>query len=335
MMGEGTGRRNGKTADGGPEEWPGDRTGGGDKPLVEHNRRQTNMRMQGRRESTNVRDIRGRRGGKMVGGLGLGGLALVALFAYMTGGNPLNAVLNAVMGGGAGGTAVQQDAAEEYAPSAEEQELAKFSRQILAGTEDVWEGIFARMGRTYESPTLVLFTDAVQSGCGGASKQTGPFYCSADKCLYIDLSFFSNMRRELGADGDFAYAYVIGHEVGHHVQNLLGTLGEAHRQMAGMDKELANRISVRLELQADFLAGVWAHHDNARFGSLEDGDIEEAIRCAEVIGDDYLQKKARGYVQPESFTHGKSSSRMKWFKKGLVSGDLNDGDTFSVPFGEL
>ena len=206
---------------------------------------------------------------------------------------------------------------------------------MLAGTEDAWSGIFEKAGRTYEAPTLVLFTDAVQSGCGGASKQVGPFYCSADRCLYIDLTFFSNMRRELGADGDFAYAYVIGHEVGHHVQNLLGTLGEAHAKMAKLDKEAANRISVRLELQADFLAGVWAHHDNARFGSLEDGDIEEAIRCTQVIGDDYLQKKARGTVQPETFTHGKSESRMKWFKRGYDTGDLREGDTFSVSFEEL
>ena len=292
------------------------------------------MRMQGRRESTNVRDIRGRRTARTVGGLGLGGLALVALFAYMTGGNPLNAVLNAVMGGANGGAAVQETA-EEYVPTAEEEELRSFSAKVLWGTEKVWSQIFAEMGRTYENPTLVLFTDAVQSGCGGASKQTGPFYCSADQCLYIDLSFFSSMRSQLGADGDFAYAYVIGHEVGHHVQHLLGILDDAHRKMARMDKESANQVSVRLELQADFLAGVWAHHDNARFASLEDGDIEEAIRCAEVIGDDYLQKKARGYVQPESFTHGKSSSRMKWFKKGLLTGDLNAGDTFSVPFADL
>ncbi len=290
------------------------------------------MRMQGRRESSNVRDIRGRGGAKMAGGLGIGGLALVALFAYLTGGNPLNAVLSAVMGGGTGGTAAQEG---EYAPTAEEQELATFSSQVLAGTEDVWTGIFRGMGRQYEAPQLVLFTDAVQSGCGGASKQTGPFYCSADQSLYIDLSFFSTMREQLGADGDFAYAYVIGHEVGHHVQHLLGTLDKAHRQMAKLDQEAANQVSVRLELQADFLAGVWAHHDNERFASLEDGDIEEAIQCAEVIGDDYLQKKARGYVQPESFTHGKSSSRMKWFKKGLRTGDLREGDTFSVPFEQL
>ncbi len=294
------------------------------------------MRMQGRRESTHVRDVRGSRA-KMAGGLGLGGLLLVALFAYMTGGNPLNAVLNAVVEGGGGALSAGPGASsgEPYVPTPEEEELASFSKKVLAGTEDVWTDIFRQQGRTYEPPDLVLFTDAVQSGCGGASKQTGPFYCSADRCLYIDLSFFSNMRRELGADGDFAYAYVIGHEVGHHVQNLLGTLTRAHKEMARLDKEAANRVSVRLELQADFLAGVWAHHDNTRFASLEDGDIEEAIRCAEVIGDDYLQKKARGYVQPESFTHGKSSSRMKWFKKGLTTGRLEDGDTFSVPYESL
>ncbi len=294
------------------------------------------MRMQGRRESTHVRDVRGSRA-KMAGGLGLGGLLLVALFAYMTGGNPLNAVLNAVVEGGGGALSAGPGASsgEPYVPTPEEEELASFSKKVLAGTEDVWTDIFRQQGRTYEPPDLVLFTDAVQSGCGGAGKQTGPFYCSADRCLYIDLSFFSNMRRELGADGDFAYAYVIGHEVGHHVQNLLGTLTRAHKEMARLDKEAANRVSVRLELQADFLAGVWAHHDNTRFASLEDGDIEEAIRCAEVIGDDYLQKKARGYVQPESFTHGKSSSRMKWFKKGLTTGRLEDGDTFSVPYESL
>ncbi|MBR3582881.1 MAG: neutral zinc metallopeptidase [Kiritimatiellae bacterium] len=294
------------------------------------------MRMQGRRESTHVRDVRGSRA-KMAGGLGLGGLLLVALFAYMTGGNPLNAVLNAVVEGGGGALSAGPGASsgEPYVPTPEEEELASFSKKVLAGTEDVWTDIFRQQGRTYEPPDLVLFTDAVQSGCGGAGKQTGPFYCSADRCLYIDLSFFSNMRRELGADGDFAYAYVIGHEVGHHVQNLLGTLTRAHKEMARLDKEAANRVSVRLELQADFLAGVWAHHDNSRFASLEDGDIEEAIRCAEVIGDDYLQKKARGYVQPESFTHGKSSSRMKWFKKGLTTGRLEDGDTFSVPYESL
>lgn len=297
------------------------------------------MKMDGRRESSHVRDIRGRGGMKMAGGLGLGGLVLVALFAYLSGGNPVNALLEAVVGG-AGTPGVEAGAAGggAYVPTPEEEELAAFSRKVLAGTEDAWSSIFAEMGRTYEPPDLVLFTDSVQSGCGGATKQTGPFYCSADRCLYIDLSFFSTMREQLGADGDFAYAYVIGHEVGHHVQNLLGTLEAAHKQMAQLDKAAANQVSVRLELQADFLAGVWAHHDNARFGSLEDGDIEEAIECARVIGDDYLQRKARGgdrYVQPETFTHGTSQSRMKWFKKGLRTGDLREGDTFAVPFEAL
>jgi hypothetical protein len=294
--------------------------------------------MQGRRQSSNVQDRRGRGGAKMAGGLGLGGLVLVALFAYLTGGNPLNAVLDAVVGGSGGGSglSVGQGAPEApYVPTAEEEELATFARQILAGTEDVWSRLFEEKGMVYEPPTLVLFTDSVQSGCGGATKQTGPFYCSADRCLYIDLSFFSNMRRELGADGDFAYAYVIGHEVGHHVQNLRGTLRKTHEKMRKLDKEAANRESVKLELQADFLAGVWAHHDNKRFGSLEDGDIEEAIRCAEVIGDDYLQRNARGYVQPETFTHGKSDSRMRWFKKGLDTGDMDAGNTFDVPFDRL
>ena len=287
------------------------------------------MRMQGRRESSNVKDVRGSRA-KMAGGLGVAGLVLVALMAYLSGGNPLNAVLSAVTSGG--GTTASQEA---YVPTAQEEELAEFSRKILAGTEDVWSAIFKQMGRTYKAPTLVLYTDSVQSGCGGATKQVGPFYCSADECLYIDLSFFSDMRRQLGADGDFAYAYVIGHEVGHHVQHLLGTLDDAHAKMSKLDKKSANEISVRLELQADFYAGVWAHHDNARFGSLEDGDIEEAIHCAQVIGDDYLQKKARGSVQPETFTHGTSQSRMRWFKKGLDTGDMSAGNTFSMPFEKL
>ena len=287
------------------------------------------MRMQGRRESSNVKDVRGSRA-KMAGGLGVAGIVLVALMAYLSGGNPLNAVLSAVTSGG--GTTASQ---ETYVPTAQEEELAEFSRKILAGTEDVWSAVFKQMGRTYKAPTLVLYTDSVQSGCGGATKQVGPFYCSADECLYIDLSFFSDMRRQLGADGDFAYAYVIGHEVGHHVQHLLGTLDDAHAKMSKLDKKAANEISVRLELQADFYAGVWAHHDNARFGSLEDGDIEEAIHCAQVIGDDYLQKKARGSVQPETFTHGTSQSRMRWFKKGLDTGDMSAGNTFSMPFEKL
>jgi predicted metalloprotease len=261
---------------------------------------------------------------------------VVALIGYRRGGNPLEALLGAVTRNGGvnlGGQSSEQSS--DYVPTAVEEELKEFSAQILKSTEMVWGKIFAEMGRQYKEPTLVFFTKETTSGCGGATAQVGPFYCSADESLYLDLSFFSEMRSQLGADGDFAYAYVIGHEVGHHVQHLLGTLDNAHRKMAGMGKEEANRVSVRLELQADFLAGVWAHHDNRMFKSLEDGDIEEAIRCAEVIGDDYLQKKARGSVQPETFTHGKSESRMKWFKKGLQTGRLDAGDTFSVPFDSL
>lgn len=287
------------------------------------------MRMQNRRESTNVRDLRGRRGAQMAGGLGLGGLALVALMAYLTGGNPLSAVLSAVSSGaGGGGAAMSQEA---YVPTAEEEEMKVFITQVLGGTEDVWKQLFSEMGRTYTDPTLVLFSREIRSGCGGATSQTGPFYCSADQCVYLDLSFFHTMETELKAGGDFAFAYVIGHEVGHHVQHLLGTLDEVHQKMAHMDKESANQMSVRLELQADFLAGVWAHHDDVRFGSLEVGDIEEGIRCAGAIGDDRLGSADR----PDKFTHGTSRARVAWFFKGYKTGDLRAGDTFSVPFEEL
>ncbi len=224
---------------------------------------------------------------------------------------------------------------QNYTPTEEEEELAQFSRQILAGTEDVWTKLFASMGKEYEPPTLVLFTDAVQSACGNATSQVGPFYCSADQCLYIDLSFFRDMRKTLGADGDFAYAYVIAHEVGHHVQHLLGTLDQAHSQMNRVNETEANNISVRIELQADFLAGVWAHHDNAMFNSLEPGDIEEALDASMKIGDDYLQKRAQGYSVPDSFTHGTSEQRSRWLKRGLSTGDITKGDTFSIPYSSL
>ena len=229
----------------------------------------------------------------------------------------------------------QETTESTYTPTAEDEELAKFTRQILAGTEDVWTQEFKKMGKTYRAPRLVMFTDAVQSDCGGATSSTGPFYCSADQTVYIDLSFFKNMKRSLGADGDFAYAYVIAHEVGHHVQYLLGILGEAHSQMQQMSQKEANRMSVRLELQADFLAGIWAHQDNEMFGSLEDGDIEEGINAASKIGDDYLQKKAQGYTVPDSFNHGTSAQRMRWLKKGITTGDVQQGDTFSQSYDSL
>lgn len=278
------------------------------------------MRLTGRRESNNVEDRRGMSGGTKAGIGGIGGIIVIALFTLLSGGD-LGDVFNNVMQQQASQTTEEQtNGQREF--TEEEEQLAKFSRQILAGTEDVWTEVFQKMGREYTPPTLVLFTGSVQSACGGATSSVGPFYCSADQKLYIDLSFFTTMKQQLGADGDFAYAYVIAHEVGHHVEYLLGTLSKAHEQMAETDNTSANRISVRLELLADYYAGVWAHYDNERFSSLEEGDIEEAIDCAQKIGDNYLQEKARGYSQPESFTHGTSAQRMKWLKKGIESGDM-------------
>ncbi len=283
------------------------------------------MRLDGRRESVNVDDRRGV-GGKAIGIGGIGGLLIAGIIYLLTGQvvDPSQLALPTETGTG------------QVEFTQEEQELASFSKKILAGTEDVWTAYFAKNNLgSYVSPTMVLYTGSTQSGCGTGSASMGPFYCSADQCLYIDLSFFSSMKQQLGADGDFAYAYVIAHEVGHHVQNLLGTLGSAHREMARVGKAEANRISVRIELQADFLAGVWAHHDNAMFSSIEPGDIDEAIRCASVIGDDYLQKKAQGYAVEESFTHGTAAQRKRWLNKGLQTGDIRQGDTFSLRDGQL
>lgn len=297
------------------------------------------MKLNGRRESTNVDDRRRMSGGAKAG-LGIGGIILAALIAWISGGDPFSAVMQTVQENGGlgsvigGQTEVAQDQQREF--TEEEQQLAHFSKQILAGTEDVWTKIFREQGLgEYEYPRMVLYTDAVQTACGNGSAQMGPFYCSGDQALYIDLSFFSTMKQSLGADGDFAYAYVIAHEVGHHVEYLTGQLGRAHQQMARLSEAEANKVSVRLELLADFYAGVWAHYDNKMFGSLEDGDIEKAIKCAQVIGDDYLQKKARGYVVTESFTHGTSAQRMKWFKLGLQTGDMSRGDTFDRSDSEL
>lgn len=285
------------------------------------------MNLSGRRESSNVDDRRGRRSGK-IAGVGIGGAIIIGIICLILGKNPSEIINNSQLTGGA-------ETETAYQPTAEEEELAKFARQILAGTEDVWTAEFKKMGKTYVPPKLVLFTESVQSGCGGATSSTGPFYCSADQCVYIDLSFFSSMKQQLGADGDFAYAYVIAHEVGHHVQYLLGTLQDAHNKMSRLSEKEANKISVRLELQADFYAGVWAYHDNQMFGSLEDGDIEEGLNVASKIGDDYLQKKARGYTVPESFNHGTSAQRTKWLKKGLRTGNVKDGDTFTPQYSQL
>ena len=283
------------------------------------------MKLNGRRESSNVDDRR-RSGLSTAGGVGIGGIIVAALLTWVMGGNPLDAIQQAAEQ--QMNVSTHTEGNREF--TEEEEELAKFSRQILAGTEDVWTEVFRQMGREYVPPRMVLYTGAVKTACGNGSASMGPFYCSGDQCLYIDLSFFTSMKKQLGADGDFAYAYVIAHEVGHHVEYLLGTLTKAHNQMNRMSQVDANRISVRLELLADFYAGIWAYHDNKMFSSIEDGDIEEAIKCAEVIGDNYLQEKARGYSQPESFTHGTSKQRMKWLKLGLTTGDMSKGNTFAL-----
>ncbi len=285
------------------------------------------MNLEGRRQSTNVDDRRGRSVGK-AGGISLGGIIIAGLLYFIFGVNPTEVMEQT---GAIGGTQVESN----YTPSAEEEELAVFAKQILAGTEDVWTSIFKANGMTYQPPRLVLYNDYVQTSTGTASASTGPFYSSADQTVYLDLSFFTSMKRQIGADGDFAYAYVIAHEVGHHVQYLLGTLQDAHSRMQRVSEKESNQISVRLELQADFYAGVWAHNDNRMFGSLEDGDIEEGLAVASKIGDDYLQKKAYGYTVPDAFNHGTSQQRSRWLKKGLSTGDPSQGDTFSIPYNRL
>ncbi len=286
------------------------------------------MRLDGRRESNNVEDRRGMSTGAKAGIGGIGGIIMIALFTLLSGGN-LGDVIGNVVQQGALGSVQEEQVEGQRQFTAEEEELAKFSRQILAATEDVWTEVFRKMGRTYTPPTLVLFTSQVNSACGTASAAVGPFYCSGDQKLYIDLSFFTTMRQQLGAGGDFSYAYVIAHEVGHHVENLLGILGKAHQQMNQSNKVNANKISVRLELLADYYAGVWAHYDDQKYNSLEDGDVEEAVDCAQKIGDNYLQKKSQGYVQPESFTHGTSAQRMRWLSLGIEKGDMSI-TTFNV-----
>lgn len=319
------------------------------------------MKLDGRRKSNNIEDRRGQRTGGMgniFGSSGGSGSGIVGLILQMllTRGGIKGRILAlaaigviaffSIQGGdgnilgnllGEGGTDGNGNPQSAYVESPEEKELYEFSAKILAGTEDVWNAEFQKLGKTYRAPKLVIFNDAVTSGCGGATSSTGPFYCSADQTVYLDLSFFLNMRKQLGADGDFAYAYVIAHEVGHHVQYLLGTLEQAHEAMAqyGNDSKQANQVSVRLELQADFYAGLWAYHDNRMFNSLEDGDIEEALDAAQKIGDDYLQKKARGYAVPDSFNHGTSEQRSRWLKKGLRTGDINQGNTFAPAYAAL
>ncbi len=287
------------------------------------------MKLDGRRGSSNVSDRRG--AGKAVGiGGGIIGLIAVAVMTLLGGGDLGDAIQNVA------GSGSNYSYTGNYTPDAEDERLADLASKVLAGTEDVWTEEFRRQGwGEYECPKMVLYSGSVQSGCGQASSQVGPFYCSADQTVYIDLSFFREMKQTIGAGGDFAYAYVIAHEVGHHVQYLLGTLDEAHSLMNRLPETEANKVSVRLELQADFYAGVWANRDNEMFGSLEPGDVELAIDAASKIGDDYLQRKATGMEQPDSFNHGRSSQRVRWLTKGLKSGNPLAGDTFTPSYSEL
>ena len=296
------------------------------------------MKWQGRRKSSNIDDRRGQSGSSR----GLGGFSptlliplvrllfsKVGLFivggflviSFLLGKNPLSLISNLLSGG-----SVATESAAPYKPTEKDKELAEFSATILANTEDVWNKLL----KNYREPTLVLFTGSVASACGSASSATGPFYCPGDEKLYIDLSFFDEMERRLNAPGDFAQAYVIAHEVGHHIQKIMGTTDKMNRLRGQVSQTEYNRYSVMLELQADFLAGVWAHHSQAMTRMMETGDLEEAMNAANAIGDDRLQKQSSGRVVPDSFTHGTSAQRMRWFKKGFDTGDLSQGDTFSV-----
>jgi predicted metalloprotease len=291
------------------------------------------MQWRGRRQSDNLEDERGRRvvrGGGMVG-IGGTGLVVILLLSLLTGQNPLDMLGEiASQQQGAGGVSTGEQYDQPYRESAADQEQREFVSVVLADTEDVWQQTFRDdLGRTYQEPHLVLFSGAVESGCGFAQAAVGPFYCPADQKVYIDLAFYDELQRRFGAPGDFAQAYVIAHEVGHHVQNLLGISGKvsAAQQRAGRDA--ANELSVRLELQADCLAGVWAHQTQRQKQVLERGDVEEALGAAAAVGDDSIQKKTQGYVVPESFTHGSAEQRMRWFKRGFESGSVDACDTFS------
>lgn len=278
------------------------------------------MQWRGRRQSTNVDDRRGGGVGPMAFKGGIGTIAIVIVISLLTGENPLR-LLSQIQ--------TQAPPTEQSAPyqaSPEEEELAQFVKVVLADTEDVWNKLMT----DYREPTLTLFTNAVNSGCGQASSAVGPFYCSQDERLYIDLSFYNELKERFGAPGDFAQAYVIAHEVGHHVQHLMGITDRVHAQRERLSEAEYNKLSVRLELQADFLAGVWAHHADAMSNILDPGDLDEALNAASAIGDDRLQRQAQGHVVPDSFTHGTSEQRMRWFKKGYESGDVNQGDTFNT-----
>ncbi len=278
------------------------------------------MEWKGRKASRNVEDRRGK-GGAIVAGGGIGGILIVLLIAFL-GGDP--GVILDQLGGSPGTTSNQP-----YEATAEEEELAEFVSVVLADTEQVWTRVFAEEGMEYVEPTLVLYTGSVESACGTAGASVGPFYCPGDYKLYIDLSFYNELQTQFQAPGDFAMAYVVAHEVGHHVQNLLGVMEEVQPLRNQSSEEEYNKVQVRLELQADYLSGVWANHAQG-MGYLEEGDLEEALTAASAVGDDTIQQRARGYVVPESFTHGSSEQRQRWFKKGFKAGNLKEGDTFNA-----
>lgn len=277
------------------------------------------MLWRGRRGSTNVDDRRGISGGGIAAGGGVIGLIVYLLYSFLGGGGDSSTVPPELPG-----MSTEMSAEEKTA----DDERAQFVKVVLAETEDVWNKLFAEQGKDYPEPTLVLFRDAVQSACGNASAAMGPFYCPTDQQVYIDLSFYRDLQTKLNAPGDFAMAYVVAHEVGHHIQNLNGTAAKISSLRRQVSEAEYNRYSVMMELQADFLAGVWAHHTQQK-NILETGDIEEALNAANAIGDDRLQKQSQGYVVPDAFTHGSSQQRMYWFKKGYQTGDPSQGDTFN------
>jgi predicted metalloprotease len=279
------------------------------------------MQWFGRRESDNVEDNRGGGGGRFA--LGGGIVSIIALAIYFFTGVDPSQLLNQV--GGSNPAQTEQSARD---PNAPEDKQTQFVKVVLADTEDIWNKLFNDMGKTYQKPKMVLFTDYIQSGCGNASSATGPFYCPGDERVYIDLSFYDELQNRFGAAGDFAQAYVIAHEVGHHVQKLLGVSAKMDEARNRLSESQYNKLSVKLELQADFYAGVWAHYEQSMKKVLDPGDIEEALNAANAIGDDRLQKQTSGHVEPDSFTHGTSAQRMHWFKKGYETGDVNQGDTF-------
>ena len=279
------------------------------------------MRWRAERQSENIEDRRGMsRGGIAIGG-GLGSI-VVLIIALLLGADPRQLLQQ--------GPVDDPAASQTSRPTnPQEDELKQFTQVVLASTEDVWSDLFRQAGGNYRKPTLVLFTDQVSSACGQASTAVGPFYCPEDEKLYLDFAFFRDLQSRFRAPGDFAQAYVIAHEVGHHVQNLLGTMERVNAAQRQRSEAEANQLSVRLELQADFLAGVWAHYAQ-RKGLLEQGDIEEALSAASAVGDDRLQREAQGYVVPDSFTHGSSEQRIRWFRHGLETGDMRQGDTFAT-----